>query len=529
MAGGTNLARVIKNLTKREKAVIGIIGVILVVVLIATVVLVSNGDKDKEEKENDREVVLQDSDKDEIDNDEEKDPDGEPVEGEKEELGDEQAEGEEKEPQDVQVTDEDPQEIITPNKPEGDGASVDISDVIVKGENETEEITLGIDVSKYQGTIAWKKVAESGIDFVMVRVGYRTMANGEIVADSNAKYNMQEAQKNGIKVGAYFFSTATSAEEAIEEADWVADYISKYKITYPVAYNCEGFNNEGSRQYNMTKTQRTDAALTFMKQIAERGYTAMFYASKGEMEAEADWETSRIASLYKVWVAQYPSVPYPETAASSYTGTHAMWQYTNKGTIPGIDTAVDVNVAYFGYDEEREAQSTDAPEDVEADPEALMPFTAVEETVTAKDKTNLRDKPSQGDDSKVLYTLTNGEKATRTGISNSGWSRVVLNGKTYYAVSSYLTTDLSYKPPQEEPDDGIKTEFTAVNEKVTAKDVVNLRQKPSVDDGIAPVVVQLKNGEVATRTGVNNEVGWSRVEYNGQTLYCVSSYLDLVE
>lgn len=523
MAGKTNLAKVIKNLSTKEKAILLAIVAVLISAVVITMVFLTNN---KEERNTDSDNVVEQEEKE----DSEEEIQGGETHEDENQPDETQQEAESKdETEDIQITDEDPQEIITPNKPEGDGASVDVSDVVVKDENETEEITLGIDVSKYQGTISWKKVAESGIDFVMVRVGYRTMANGEIVADTNAKYNMQEAQKYGIKLGAYFFSTATSNAEAIEEANWVADYIAKYKITYPVAYNCEGFENSGSRQYNMTKTQRTDAALAFMNRITERGYSSMFYASKSEMEGDSDWETSRISSLYKVWVAQYPSAPYPQTASSSYTGTHAMWQYTNKGTVPGISVPVDVNIAYFGYDKVQDAHDSEAPEDVTADVEALMKFTAVEETVTAKNETNLRDKPSQGSDSTVLYTLKNGETATRTGTSNSGWSRVVFNGKTYYAVSSYLTTDLSYKPPQEEPDDGINTEFKAVNEKVTAKDVVNLRAKPSVDDTIAPVVVQLKNGEVATRTGINNEVGWSRVEYNGQTLYCVSSYLMLAE
>lgn len=171
----------------------------------------------------------------------------------------------------------------------------------------------------------------------------------------------------------------------------------------------------------------------------------------------------------------------------------------------------------------------ETPDEVGADVEALMKFTAVEEQVTAKEETNLRDKPSQGSDSTVLFVLKNGETATRTGKSDSGWSRLVFNGKTCYAVSNYLTTDLSYKPPQETEDDGIKTKFTSVNEQVTAKEAVNLRLKPSVDDTIAPVVVQIKNGDVVTRTGINTEVGWSRVDYNGQTPYCISSFLMLAE
>ena len=417
----------------------------------------------------------------------------------------------------------DPEEVIAKEGEEAPGADVDVKKIVA--ENETDEITIGIDVAKYQGTIDWKKVSDSGIDFAIVRVGYRTLVSGEIVADSNAKYNMQEAQKYGIKVGAYFFSTAVSEAEAIEEANWVADYISKYQITYPVAYNCEGFETVNSRQYSMTKTQRTDVALAFLNRITERDYIGMFYASTSELQAEAKWETTRIETAYKIWVAQYPNDPYPQKEAPDYEGTYAMWQYTNQGTIAGIDKPVDVNVAYFGFNKITGAQSSETPESVQADPEALMNFQEVNETVTAKEKTNLRNKPSQGSDSSVLFTLSNGETATRTGVSNSGWSRVIYNGKTCYAVSSYLTTDLNYQPPQPEADTGFKTKFTDVNEQVTAKDEVNLRTMPSVTDAGSQVVATIKNGDVVTRTGVNTELGWSRVEYNGQTLYCISSYL----
>jgi len=163
---------------------------------------------------------------------------------------------------------------------------------------------------------------------------------------------------------------------------------------------------------------------------------------------------------------------------------------------------------------------TDTPDETQP---AEMQFTQVSEQVTAKIQTNLRDVPSQGEDSTVMYTLKNGEVATRTGINeNTGWSRVEWNGNTYYAVSSYLTTDLGYEPPVQ-----INTPFTQVSEQVTAKDAVNLRTLPSVTDPNSQVVAQIKNGEVVTRTGINEDVGWSRVEYNGQTLYCVSSYLML--
>ena len=408
------------------------------------------------------------------------------------------------------------------------GTEVDVSALLSSGSvTETNQVTIGIDVARYQGTIDWSQVAASGIDFAMVRVGYRADATREICTDTNAKYNMQEAQKYGIKVGAYFFSTAVTVEEARAEADWVADFVSQYQITYPVAYDCEGFEQPGSAQYNLTNTERTDIAIAFLQEIYNRGYTPMFYASMSELAGNAKWDTTRIEGTYRIWVSQYPSAPYPETPKSSYGGIHAMWQYTNRGTVAGIGRAVDVNVAYFGYEGTAEAVNPETPEEVNADKEALMNFTEVNETVTAKDATNLRDIPSQGEDSVIVYTLRNGETATRTGISDSGWSRLTYNGQTVYAVSSYLTTDLQYQTPQEGAGsgDGLKTKFADRNESVTAKIEVNLRALPSVTNPDATVAAVLHNGEYVTRTGINEEYGWSRVDYNGQTLYCISSYL----
>lgn len=420
-------------------------------------------------------------------------------------------------------------EETTPS-PKTETEAMSIHQLVSGNTVETNAITLGIDVSKYQGSIDWKKVSEAGIDFAMVRVGYRSQSDGKITEDTNARYNMQEASANGLKVGAYFFSTAVTEEEAKEEARWVADFIGKYSITYPVVYNCEGFQKAESRQYGLTITERTDYAIAFLNEIYELGYTPMFYASKNELTEDSQWETSRIEPTYKIWVAQYTDEPYSEASQSDYTGMHDMWQYTNTGTIAGIEHPVDKNVAYFGYESAAVPMNSNGPDNAEADVEALMNFKEVNETVTAKKVTNLRDIPSQGDDSTVLTTLKNGETATRTGISDSGWSRIIIDGEKYYAVSNYLTTDLSYHTEEPAKDnDGIDTEFTDRNEQVTPKIEVNLRSIPSVTNADSIVIATVKNGEVFTRTGINEAYGWSRVEYNGQTLYCVSSYITSAE
>lgn len=391
---------------------------------------------------------------------------------------------------------------------------------------ETEDVTFGIDVARYQGTIDWEAVANCQIDFAIVRVGYRAQEDGSIVEDPNARYNMQEAAKHGVKLGVYFFSTAVSEEEAKEEALWVADIISQYPITYPVAYDCEMFNAPESRQYMIPKSERTEFALTFLETIESCGYEGMFYGSKNDLQDDAQWYTSWITEEYKIWVAQYPETVDPVQDVSSYTGEHKMWQYSSTGKVSGIQTDVDLNIAYFGYDGISKPMDSKEPEEAFPDVEAMFDFEPVYEEVTAKEEINLRSIPSQGEDSEILYTLKNGEIATRIAICDTGWSKVIWNGETCYAVSSYLTTNLNYDPhaPQKDPD-GIQTEFREVNEKVTAKDVVNLRKLPSVTNPEAVVVCQLKKGDIAVRTGISEEQGWSRVEFNGEILYCVSSYI----
>ena len=120
------------------------------------------------------------------------------------------------------------------------------------------------------------------------------------------------------------------------------------------------------------------------------------------------------------------------------------------------------------------------------------------------------------------------------GVSENGWSKLVYQGQICYAVSSYLVTVGESTPAATEAlstsgEVQIQTQFEPMQDKVTAKAEVNLRSLPSVEDPRCVVVAKLKNGEVVTRTGINRDVGWSRVEYNGQTLYCVSTYLTEVE
>ena len=393
--------------------------------------------------------------------------------------------------QETDVNEEDPESLY---EPEEDGEKVAVS-TVKQIASETDKRTVGIDVSEFQGTIDWKQVADSGVEFAMIRCGYRSLGSGEIREDACARYNLQEANANGIQLGAYFFSTAVTTAEAEEEAQWMSDLLAGYPITYPVAYNCEGFQNSSSRQYGLSVDERSAIADAFLKKAEANGYTGMFYAAKNELDDNNLWNADDLSLNYRIWVAQYSDQTWPEKTKSDYTGDHVMWQYTNQGKLDGIKGAVDFNVAYFGYRQCQQAVDENGAEQVEANVEVGVNFTEVEEQVTAKDEVNLRSTMEQGSDDNIVGSMKNGETAVRTGVGNNGWSRIIYNGQTVYCVSNYLTTDLSYVTPQE-----TESEFIA----------------------------ELKNGEVIVRTGVSNE-GWSRVEYNGQTLYCISSYLEVVQ
>ena len=219
-------------------------------------------------------------------------------------------------------------------------------------------VTYGIDVSLYQGTIDWATVAANGIDFAIIRIGYRGTTAGGFGEDPMAKYNLQEAEKNGVKIGIYFYSTAISEEEAREEADWICDYIADYSVTYPIAIDCEGYEREGHRQYPLTQEERTDVAMAFMDRIYENGYTPMIYGDVKSFENDAEWDTSRIEEKYKIWIAWYNQDISNLENKPDYKGEFAMWQYSNHGHVNGIPAEVDLDVAYFGYDGIEEPKNT---------------------------------------------------------------------------------------------------------------------------------------------------------------------------
>lgn len=376
----------------------------------------------------------------------------------------------------------------------------------------------GIDVSKWQGKINWEKVKNDNIDFAFIRIGYRG-DNGIIYKDDNADYNIQQAQKAGVLVGVYFYSTAINEKEAQEEASWTKQAIEGYRISYPVVYDCEGFHNATSRMYHLTKEERTQNAIAFLKVIDKAGYDAMFYSSLQNIKN--DWDISKIDSKYKIWIAQYSDVIYPQKEKPDYSGKCHAWQYTNRGSVNGISGNVDMVVCYFKNKESKPKNSKATPSTALApltDEEKL--YTSVNEKVTAKDETNLRKSATTKSD--IIATLKNGEVLTRIGVGTNGWSKLQYNGQTVYAITSYLTTDLSHKVDETPKQDIVSGQiFEPTSDQVTAKDEVNLRSLPTTD---SEVIATLKSGDFLERSAIGDK-GWSRLIYNGQTVYAITSYL----
>lgn len=373
----------------------------------------------------------------------------------------------------------------------------------------------GVDVSKWQGKIDWARVKRSGIDFAIIRIGFRG-ENGIIYKDDCADYNIQQADKAGLLVGVYFFSTAKTAAEAEEEAKWTASAIAGYPISYPVVYDCEGFLSENSRMYGLSKEQRSDNALAFLNYIKSAGYEGMFYAAKSELEGSLYWDTARLENAFEIWVARYPATPYPTTPAPDYGGKYAMWQYTNKGTVSGITGNADISVSYFTREKSEAKSPKSRPSDAAAPSADDNIYTAVSDEVTAKIETNLRDGATTK--SNIVGTLKNGEFLKRTATGSNGWSRLIYNGRTVYAITTYLTTDKNYKT---EIISSVSDGFEPASGEVTAKEETNLRAEPNTNSAL---IATIKNGEFVTRVGVSPS-GWSRLIYNGQTVYAKSSLL----
>ena len=193
---------------------------------------------------------------------------------------------------------------------------------------------LGIDVSSFQKDIDWKAVKKTKqVDFAIIRCGYRGAQSGDLCEDETFHINAQQALKNHIPIGVYFYSAATNEQEIKEEVDFVLSIIKDYKITYPVCFDMELFA-QGGRIDDLTMEEKTNLAKLFCESMEKEGYSAMIYGNKNWIEEQIDYTQ---LEDYPIWYAAYieqPDLNYP----------FKIWQYSNQGQIDGIPVIVDMNI-----------------------------------------------------------------------------------------------------------------------------------------------------------------------------------------
>lgn len=215
------------------------------------------------------------------------------------------------------------------------------------GYNTYPDAKVGVDISGYQNKddkmIDWYAVKASGVDFAIIRLGYRGYTEGTLNIDRFFHDNIRGAAEAGIDVGVYFFSQATSAKEAEEEAEFVLKHIKDYELKYPVAFDWETITHyeEGAvpRTNSVNMSELSTFADAFCKKIKDKGYIPSFYTNK-----YLSYNAFNLKTLekYDMWYAEYQPLP-------SLYYNFEIWQWTESGKVPGIEGDVDINISFKNY------------------------------------------------------------------------------------------------------------------------------------------------------------------------------------
>lgn len=223
--------------------------------------------------------------------------------------------------------------VVKPSSSSGGSTSssnkIKFEDAVALHKN--SDTLIGIDVSKWQGEIDWEKVKNAGASFAIIRIGHQKGINGEYVIDPYFKQNLENAKKNNIQVGVYFYSYANSILEAKKQALWIIDELDGETLELGISYDWESFslyNSINLSFYNFSK-----AADMFLGTVQEYGYKGMLYSSKYYLENI--W----LPLEYDTWLAHY-------TSSTNYEGKYYLWQMCNTGRIDGISGDVDINILY---------------------------------------------------------------------------------------------------------------------------------------------------------------------------------------
>ena len=200
---------------------------------------------------------------------------------------------------------------------------------------------LGCDLSYHNKYVDFDELAKSGCEFVMLRCGYRGYSAGGLAKDEKFEQYASEAERVGLNLGVYFFTQALTVEEAEEEAEYTLKLIEGHKISYPVAFDTEYIDDESARS-NTTEISdelRTEIITAFCEKIKEAGYYPMVYASENWIRRYMNVGSLR---QYDFWAPQY-------LEENDFLYDFTMWQYTDKGSIPGVKGEVDLDISMVDY------------------------------------------------------------------------------------------------------------------------------------------------------------------------------------
>lgn len=215
------------------------------------------------------------------------------------------------------------------------------SDKMAYYENGRKTSYIGADLSKYNNDVDFMALKESGIDYVMIRLGSRGYGSGQITPDEKFVENMTKAAEAGLETGVYFFSQAVTAEEAVEEANYVIQSLGTFQITYPVAFDMEYVENDKARIEALSREEKTTVAKAFLDTVKNAGYKPMVYGTKEWLIKQVD--LTKLTG-YDIWLSDQGTKP-------DYPYQFQMWQYTLEGSVGGVEGDVDLNISFVDYSE----------------------------------------------------------------------------------------------------------------------------------------------------------------------------------
>lgn len=204
---------------------------------------------------------------------------------------------------------------------------------------------VGIDVSEFQGEVDWYAVKAAGVDFAFIRAGYRGMTQGLLTEDSRFAENFKNSDSAGLDRGVYFFSQAVTEQEAVAEADFVIEMLGGAELQYPIVFDweppvpAEDLPESSLRAHGCSGETVTRCAAAFCRRVKEKGYIPCVYFNKAQAYNFYDLEKLK---EFDFWYAEYNPLPSMEY-------NFRTWQYSDGGTVAGIETTVDLNICMEPY------------------------------------------------------------------------------------------------------------------------------------------------------------------------------------